>query len=248
MESAQLAISQYPHRRVFYSLLFASLLSAALPASANTLLIWPVNIVFTQGQRTAELWLENRSEDNVALQIRVFEWKQVDGNEDYQPQPMLLASPPFSSIGGGKKQLIRLVRVIPGDDNREYQFRVVIDEIPRKDDKGQSGVQFQMRYSVPIFFQNAALPKEPSIYFEENLTYRTGEGKLSVTNHGAFSARIARLSTVDKTQKKIYLTEGLLGYVLPGSTMEWAFEHKIDVGGLGAEINGEEVRLHPGAK
>ena len=211
-------------------------------AQANTLLIWPVRVVLTPEQRSVELWLENRSENDVSLQIRVFDWTQSENTDQYQPQTMLIASPPFSTIGGGKKQLIRLVRASPSEKNREYQFRILIDEIPRKDSIDSNGVQFQMRYSVPAFFQSGIPLKSPIPYFSQHLKYRIADGQLKIQNDGEYSARIARLSTHDKKHEKHYLTDGLLGYVLPGATMSWPFEQKV-LNGLLAEVNGDEVEL-----
>lgn len=236
MQARMLSSSNYVW--IFFSFLVAS------SANAATLLIWPVHIVYAPGQRTAELWLENRSEDKVSMQIRVLEWSQKDGAEEYAPQQMLLASPPFGTIEGGKKQLIRLVRPGPPDPSKEYHFRVLIDEIPRKDEINQSGVQFQMRYSVPVFFQHGTPVKEPAVYFAEHLSCKIADGKLVITNTGEYSARIARLSLSDKNNERKYLTQGLLGYVLPGSTMSWAIDKTTDLSkGFYAEVNGEEVHL-----
>jgi len=213
-------------------------------ARAATLLIWPVHVVFTPDQRSVDLWLENRSENDMSLQIRIFEWAQSDNADKYQPQTMLVASPPFSTMAGGKKQLIRLVRVAPGEVNREYQFRILIDEIPRKDAVDDSGVQFQMRYSVPVFFQRSIPLKNLAPYFSQHLKYRIADGRLQVYNDGEYSARISRLSTRDKNNEQRYLTNGLLGYVLPGATMSWAFEYPVK-NGLFAEVNNSEVELNP---
>lgn len=224
------------HCFVIASYLFTS------AVQANTLLIWPVRVVLMPDQRSVELWLENRSEEDVSLQVRVFEWTQSENTDKYQPQTMLIASPPFSTIGGGKKQLIRLVRAVPGEPNREYQFRILIDEIPRKDSADQNGVQFQMRYSVPAFFQHATTLKNPIPYFSQHLKYRIADGQLQIQNDGEYSARISRLSTRDKNHEKHYLTNGLLGYVLPGATMSWPFDKKL-LNGLLGDVNGDEVEL-----
>lgn len=225
--------------------IFYVLSGVAVSADAATLLIWPVHIVYAPGQRTAELWLENRSEDKVAIQIRVLQWSQKEGADDYAPQQMLLASPPFGTLEGGKKQLIRLVRAAPADPTREYHFRVLIDEIPRKDETSQSGVQFQMRYSVPVFFQHGTPLKLPAVYFAEHLICKIADAKLTVSNSGEYSARIARLSIQGKNGQRKYLTQGLLGYVLTGSTMSWVVDKATDFShGFFAEINGEEVHLN----
>ncbi|PJN86416.1 fimbrial biogenesis chaperone, partial [Bacillus velezensis] len=62
------------------------------------------------------------------------------------------------TIAPGKRQLIRLIRQTPTPDGKEQAYRILIDEVPLKDQDGaapergaQMGLKFQMRYSVPLF-------------------------------------------------------------------------------------------------
>jgi len=226
----------------------APLLCALLcwqPAHAATILIWPVRIEFNGAQRAAELWLENRSSMPLTLQVRVLEWHQRQGREQLTAQSALLASPPFSTVPAGGKQLVRLVRTAPPGE-RESHYRVLIDELPDPllRAQTQNGVQFQMRYSVPVFVHSTAEPpRQMDAYFASHLHYSIDSQRLTIKNTGDYYARIARvgLSTPGGDQS---LSEGLLGYVLPGAEMSWPLSAQAKPGGtLRAEINGVPVTL-----
>lgn len=213
------------------------------PGFAATVMIWPVRIDFNSGQRSAELWLENRSSMPLILQVRVLEWRQELGREQLLPQTALVASPPFNTVQAGAKQLVRLVRTAPSGD-RESHYRVLIDELPDALAQAQNGVQFQMRYSVPVFVHSTTEPpKQMNEYFARHLRYSIDKQRLTITNTGDYYARIARVGLSAPGGDQL-LKDGLLGYVLPGAEMSWPVAAQARPGAaLRAEINGVQVTL-----
>jgi len=212
------------------------------PGLAATVMIWPVRVDFNNGQRSAELWLENRSSMPLTLQVRVLEWRQVQGQEQLVSQTALVASPPFNTVQAGAKQLVRLVRTAPPGDRESY-YRVLIDELPDTQSQAPNGVQFQMRYSVPVFVHSTAAPPKPlDEYFARHLRYSIDKQRLTIKNTGDYYARIARVGLA--TPGGPVLREGLLGYVLPGAEMSWPLTAQTQPGAaLRAEINGVQVTL-----
>ncbi len=65
-------------------------------------------------------------------------------------------------IEPGQKQLVRLIKQIPPAAGQEMAYRVVLDEIPtpRAVGDNQAGLNFQMRYSVPLFVYGNGLVRD----------------------------------------------------------------------------------------
>src|SRR5690606_18264790 len=104
-------------------------------------------------QRASALWLQNVGTRPVVLQARVLAWDQDEGGDRYGQQADVVATPPFTTLAPGAKQLIRLTAVRPAAPQRETAYRVLIDEIPSPEGAGgaaspamQAALRFQMRY------------------------------------------------------------------------------------------------------
>lgn len=204
--------------------------------AAASVLIWPIDPVIEDQQQATALWLENRDNKPVYMQIRVLGWRQTAGKDDYSNQSAVIASPPVASIAPGKRQLIRLIKQSGPSAGQECAYRVLIDEVPVKDqsattapDGAQMGLKFQMRYSVPLFVsgsgvwtkQDSEKPRDYASASQPQLSYRllqqSSQRWLEVRNQGAVHARISKVTLQGKS-----LNPGLMGYVLPGSQMRFA--------------------------
>ena len=68
---------------------------------------------------------------------------------------------------------------------------------------------------------------------------------LEVSNHGNGHAQLATLNFVDSAGHRTEIEAGLLGYVLPGSTMHWVLKPPVKTfttgGTLEVMINGQET-------
>lgn len=204
--------------------------------AAASILIWPIDPVIEESQPATALWLENRDNKTVYMQIRVLGWQQTAGKDDYSNQSQVVASPPVATIAPGKRQLIRLIKQAPVPAGQEHAYRVLIDEVPIKDQPGngadngaQLGLKFQMRYSVPLFVSGAGVwtkqdyehPRDYAQASQPKLSYRllqqSSDRWLEVRNQGNVHARISKVTLEGKL-----LNGGLLGYVLPGSQIRFA--------------------------
>ncbi|HEI6964505.1 TPA: molecular chaperone [Yersinia enterocolitica] len=226
--------------------LASALVSQPLYAAASVL-IWPIDPVIGSDDKATALWLENKDSQPVYLQVRVLEWQQKAGKDDYNSQTSILASPPVATILPGKRQLIRLIKNTQVPPGQEQAFRILIDEIPRKDPNEDAptpslnmGLKFQMRYSIPLFIYGAGLKPEnannPETFFPLNLSYRlindSGEQWLSIRNQGHTHARISQVSLQNKA-----INKGLMGYVLPGNEMRFSVPKTANEGQLTALVN-----------
>lgn len=185
-------------------------------AAGNSVLISPIDPKIGSDDNAAELWIENRGSDTTLMQVRVFLWQQAGGREQFQTQQQVMASPSMVRIEPGKKQLIRLVRQVMPAAGKEQAYRILLDEIPTPKQPGQqgSGLNFQMRYSVPLFVYGpglSAATAKPQLSWR--LLNQNGKNALEISNAGSGHAR---LSDVTIGGRKV--SEGLLGYVLAGSS------------------------------
>lgn len=237
-------------------LLIAVLLLLLSPAKAaeqpGSILIWPVNPVLEGEDRAAALWLENPGKAPITLQIGIYAWAQAEGKSVYAPQGDIIGTPPIVTIPPGAKQLIRLTRMAAPPAEIERPYRIVVDEIPVQAPAGAenppgAAVSFRMRYSLPLFsYAKGASPEAAEAAKKQApspaLVWRVAsdaDGRfLEVRNDGPIHARLTQAAFIDGARRNA-ISEGLLGYVLPGSTARWPLPAEIQpVGDLLASVNG----------
>jgi fimbrial chaperone protein len=208
--------------------------SSSLANAASSVLIWPINPIIEAESNAAALWLENRGQEPVRLQVRVLGWSQQAFDDQLEPQQQVVGSPPMATVEPGQRQLVRLIRRQPAPAGQEKAFRIIVDELlpERSLRDNDMGVQFQMRYSVPLFVYGAgaAVPGKgparvdkgaavgPDLRFR--IVQESGQSWLYVKNSGAVHARMSGASLMHGAAK-LDVAQGLLGYVLPASEMRW---------------------------
>nr|WP_234473182.1 molecular chaperone [Erwinia sp. S63] len=209
---------------------------ALMPAAhaANSLMIWPIDPAINPDEKASELWLENRGNATTMMQVRIFSWLQVGGQEQYQTQQQVVASPPMVRLEPGQKQLVRLIKQGPPEAGREMSYRVVLDEIPtpRTPGENQAGLTFQMRYSVPLFVYGNGVTSDsakPQLSWQQ--VDSGGKHWLELTNRGNGHARLSNVTIGGRR-----LGNGLFGYVLANSSNRWPLTSSVS-GELSAEVN-----------
>ena len=208
---------------------------AAAQAAGGSILLWPVNPAIEADERAAALWLENPGKAPVTLQIRIYAWAQHDGANVNAAQDVILGTPPIMTIAPGEKQLVRLTRTLGTAPGSESGYRVVVDEIPAAKPASESGaaVSFRMRYSLPLFAYGQGLASPGAAPAKRRaqpgpaprLAWRTGRNDtgpyLEIRNSGIVHARLTDVALTRGGGDTQPVTQGLLGYVLPGATMRW---------------------------
>lgn len=221
--------------------LCALLLLLIIPSvrAANSLMIWPIDPAIASEDKASELWLENRGGSSTIMQVRIFAWQQREGQEQYQTQQQVAASPPMVRLEPGQKQLVRLIKQTPPPAGQESAYRVVLDEIPspRKPGDNQAGLNFQMRYSVPLFVYGSGLTRDSA---KAVLSWREvssgGRRWLELTNSGSGHARLSNVRAGEAA-----LGNGLFGYVLAHSSQRWPVSQPLR-GELAADVNNRAWR------
>jgi fimbrial chaperone protein len=196
-------------------LALASLLAAASSASASGLQIAPTSIEMASAGPAQALWLTNTGDHDLRAQVRAYQWSQAGGKDQLDPTQALVASPPMLTVPPGGRQLVRIIRTGQAAGAGEQTFRLLVDELPLEAAKG-TGVQYVLRYSVPVFI---GVSGQPSLKWSGTPGHDTLE--LTVSNLGSAHAQIREVGLVQPGAAEVAIVPGLLGYVLPGATMHW---------------------------
>ena len=203
------------HRTLCGLLLAACLMDQA---DGATLQVSPVKVDFVPGQNAAGLALNNPGDTPVYGQVRVFRWDQDASGDVLSPSTEVVASPPIIQLAGHGHQLIRLVRVQPGNGTTEQSYRLLIDEIPPPDTDKHVGVVIRMRYSVPVF---VAPKNEVAPQLNWQVVRQDGHWLLRLDNRGQRHTQVGALTLQDAAGKALEVSNGLLGYALAGHARQW---------------------------
>jgi fimbrial chaperone protein len=226
-----------------------AMLVACLPgaAQAAAVVLWPVDPVIEADQNASALWIENKGSTPVTLQVRTLGWAQANGDENYAEQDEVVASPPIAAVPPGQRQLVRIIRRAKGTSDVEHSYRLLIDELPpvvdpTKPNAPGAQLSVQMRYSIPLFTYDTATSRSAlNAHFE----IEGGKRFLVIRNMGTKHARLVDLRLRAGGEPTTILS-GLVGYVLPGSTMRWALPANAPLSGhILVNVNGGDVSLSP---
>ncbi len=215
-------------RRVARPAVLASLLLSSGVAMASGLQVSPISLSLQARESASGLTLSNSGDNVVYAQVRVYQWSQDDTGDQLTPSRGLLASPPMIELKPGENQLIRIIRAKAppqGAGAVEDAYRILVNGLPIKAAIQQSGIQFSLTYSLPVFVQPLNVVKtSPKLQWSTHLQADGKEVKLRVSNSGNGHAQLAALSFIDAAGNSTVINPGLLGYVLPGATMNWTLK------------------------
>ncbi|MES2057737.1 MAG: molecular chaperone [Pseudomonadota bacterium] len=184
-------------------------------AHAASLRISPIGVDMPSSDRAAAITIANTDAEPVSLQIRLYKWSQVDGEEKLDPATDMFVSPPAITVPAGKSYTIRVARPTASPVDGELSYRLLIDELPKPIDPrtvGQ-GVKMVLRTSMPIFIAD-----KKAIATLAWSVWQDADGlHAQVVNTGRRHAKIAGLSLQPASGPAISFGAGLNGYVLAGA-------------------------------
>lgn len=215
-------------RRVATPALISAVLLSSSFATAVGLQISPTSLNLEAKENASGLTLSNTGDDRVQAQVRVYQWSQDEKGDQLTSSRGLLASPPTIKLKPGEQQLIRVIRAkapSQGSGAVEEAYRVLVNEIPAKSATQTTGLKFTVSYSLPVFVQPVGVVKtSPQLDWSTHLQADGKEIALRVSNSGNGHAKLSDLSFTDTAGVNTVINSGLVGYVLPGSTMNWTLK------------------------
>ena len=206
-------------------------------ALAGQLSVSPLMLTLEPGQNNTTLTLTNAHSEEGYYQLQLFAWEQVDGQQVLTPQADLVVTPPVALIPAGSKQIVRILRQgAPLSTDTEHSYRLFVSELPNENIHNSSQVQVLVRLSLPLFVTGP--DQAPA------LTLSLEEQHLRVENTGNAHVRFVDTAWIDSAGEQHPWHQGLMGYVLPGSSKRWALpDSGQNMTALRAMVAGEEITL-----
>jgi fimbrial chaperone protein len=175
----------------------------------------PTLVELQAGDQAGRLVLANTGDAPVAAQVRAFAWLQQGGEDRLAETDAIAISPMITTIPPGGQQVVRVVRLGEAPTGADATYRLVVDELPTPDAPPSGAIELRLRYVVPLFVR--ARDSDDPV-----LDCRFGAGTLACRNAGERPAQLGATRLVDASGAEAPLSEGLFGYVLPGSERTWA--------------------------
>lgn len=203
---------------ISFTIAFAYLLQSTT-AGAGSLQVSPTTIDVPAPGATARVTLRNSGQAPLSVQVRVFRWSQVGGEEKLDPTSDVVASPPIMKLAPGTDYAVRIVRATRNPVGSEESYRLLVDELPDPVNRPKSnGITFLMRHSLPVFFGQPNRG-EPRLAWSIR---REGEKLvLRAENAGQRRVRLSDLRLRDGAGQTVVVHGGLAGYVLGNSSRQW---------------------------
>ena len=226
-------------RRLGLACVLSALSIGTVPAAS--LQVAPTGLQLGPRQNADALWISNSGTAPVQVQVRIYRWSQQGGQDQLTPTDDLQVSPPMQSLAAGQQQLVRVVRSDSQAPAGQLAYRVIVDELPTLD-PNRTGMQFVLRYSLPVFVQ--PVQAAPAKLRARQITLDDGRPALEVSNDGGAYAQLADLA-IGTPERPQTVHPGLLGYVLGGQTMRWPLElsaTRLAGATFMARINGESAQ------
>ena len=214
-------------------------------ASSQGLEVAPVLIELAARDRAEQVVLKNRTSKAMSFGLSMQLWSQRDGEDVLTATEVFVVSPPAVTLKPGETRTIRLLRTEPPDDVMESSYRLILEEIPLKENKVPGRPTLTLVLSIPLF---AAPLVESAPDFRVALKKDVSKRQqiLTVNNLGKIRAQIlsAQLLALGKPLNDPL---PLIGYALPGQSRSWEISNDQLVGADAIKIAlpGGDVRTLP---
>jgi fimbrial chaperone protein len=213
--------------RAFYTSVIIGF-TAVESCDAASLQVSPVTIDMPPSGAAAVVTLRNSASKPLSAQIRVFRWTQADGEDVLTETDSVVASPPSVELAGDGTYSVRILRTDQTPVTQSEFYRLIIDELPDPSTQRSGTVNMTMRYSIPVFFEQAE-GEPPKLSW----SYKRNNGRVALTlrNDGDRHVRISGLNLKNRAGATVGFGAGLIGYSLPHSQVEWTRSAKGFSGG-----------------
>lgn len=205
-------------RKIFAALVSSSFIAFCSPVLAASLQIAPVTLEIPAPGAAATVSLRNESTQPLSAQVRVFKWTQTNGVEKLESTSDVVSSPPTVSLAPKANYALRIVRTGKAPVTNAESYRLLIDELPDPNRQKAGAITLVLRYSVPVFFSS---PSTGAPKIDWSVEKRGSRVIVIAQNSGERHLRLAGMKVRDANGTLVSFGNGLTGYVLPHSTMQW---------------------------
>ncbi|HHQ2636228.1 TPA: fimbrial biogenesis chaperone [Pseudomonas aeruginosa] len=223
--------------KLLTALLLASITLSNIESAQADITLGATRLIFKAPAKEASLSIQNLGPEERLVQS----WLDPEDPESKSAPPFAI-SPTLSKLGGGKKQLLRVLYYGEGAaSQQESMFWLSIQEIPPKA-QSANVLQIALRQKIKVFYRPEGLPGS-AIEAPKKLQWRLHKTGLEVVNPTAFyislikaniwtgnSSKLIKLGMLKPNSKKIFPIDS----VIPGahSGAEVDFESVNDYGGV----------------
>jgi len=227
---------------IHYVAIFTALFLLASNTYAATLQVYPVDINFCGSENAQAIYVKNTGSAAIGAQVRVYHWDQKNNKDTLEETQALLISPPMATIPPSREQLIRVIIPAPASGENEQAYRLIVDELPGRSNLAEKdGVRFLLRYSLPVFVNcHHTQPDSTALTFSVDPSVHPAV--LQVHNGGNQHVKLENI-VLTSGNRKIVMSKGLLGYVLPHREMAWPLpENSKNISAVSFNLNDNEKK------
>lgn len=206
--------------------LFLLLVLLGVHARAADVSISPVRLAFSSDKNTDVLYVRNRSQDAIRMQLSVYAWAQDDlGKDVLTPTTEIVAFPKILEIAGGEERIIRVGSRAQGA-GQEKTYRLYLEELPNETPVRTqvSLIRTLTKVGIPVFLSPVQeMPQDAAM---SSLTL-TGAGLgVMVENPGNVHDVIqsVQVTGLDGNGNAIHVREVAGWYLLAGSRKSYNIE------------------------
>jgi fimbrial chaperone protein len=186
---------------------------------AGELKLSTVRIDLDDTRSNVALTVTNVGTASSLVQFRVMAWSQEGSQDVLNVTRELIANPPIAEIPAGAEQIVRIGYVGKKQRAKEGSYRLLVEEVPKKDHEQTHAIETYLKLSVPIFVaplsgaDGVALP--PAVTMGRDAA---GKPALIVRNADSRHLRLTGYRLADASGREGRNHAGLF-YVLPDATM-----------------------------
>jgi fimbrial chaperone protein len=197
----------------------AAALLLALPAAAAEFSVAPMRLDLPRGARSGAVAVGNEADKPLRMQMRLMEWTQdAEGKDVYKESDELVYYPRMMTVAPGEKRMVRVgLKTAAPAGAPERTYRLYIDELPGGEKAASSGINFTIRFALPVFIPPSQPESRGAI---ESVSLREGRLTVVVANPGNQSFRISTVGVSGGA----FAAESAGWYLLAGATRAYRFD------------------------
>jgi fimbrial chaperone protein len=185
---------------------------------AQSLRVSPVTVELPPLSRSTFITVENGTNEPVQVQVRVFRWSLVNGQDRLERTGDVVVSPPMLTARRDEASVVRIIRIAQAPVAGEEAYRVFVEEIPNRRRLQTGTVVLAVRHSIPVFFTGLDQGRGAVNW---SAFSRDGKLILAASNPGQKHVRLSQLRVTDGVARQLIAINGLAGYALGGQAKIW---------------------------